>query len=253
MRCGTCSRTDGRFHTSVCGAAGYALDVSCSSTFSTLVGANDTNDFIPGWNNCSISWGKLDPSPELFASFGDGAAAYSAARGLSLSNGASNHGGSVGAPLASLGDGNIQPRSLGATRPGSLDAHSSWNVSTSQRGGVSGAKVPGDGGGTSGATRGLHEGAGGHGDTAAQSERLSPRSATSAKKLARSAQRARVRSCTAVAYLARLSQRVAATALRRELYADRTTMMIHVSFAFGMRGACSAIVSHRVTAGSLRV
>ena len=65
-------------------------------------------------------------------------------------------------------------------------------------------------------------------DTAAQSERLSPRSATSATNLARSAQRARVRSCTAVAYLARLSQRVAATALRRELYADRTAMMIRV-------------------------
>ena len=34
---------------------------------------------------------------------------------------------------------------------------------TSQRGSVSDAKVSGDGGGTSGATRGLHEGAGGHG------------------------------------------------------------------------------------------
>ena len=77
----------------------------------------------PGWHNCSISGGKPDPSPELFAPFGDDATACSAARGLSLSDGDSNHGGSVGAPLASLGDGNIQPRSLGATRPGSLAGH----------------------------------------------------------------------------------------------------------------------------------
>ena len=34
--CDTCSSTDGRFHTSVCGAADYALDVSSSSTVSTL-------------------------------------------------------------------------------------------------------------------------------------------------------------------------------------------------------------------------
>ena len=90
-------------------------------------------------------------------------------------------------------------------------------------------------------------------DTAAHSERLSSRSATSATNLARSAQRARVRACTAVAYLARLSQRVAATALRRELYAERTAMMIRGSFAFGIRGACSTIVSHRMTARTFRL
>ena len=147
----------------VYGAADYALNVSSSSTVSTLVGTTDTNDFIPGWHNYNISGEKPDPSPELFAPFGGDVAACSATHGLSLSDGDSNHGGSVGAPLASLGDGNIQPRSLGATRPGSREAHSSWNASTSQRGGVSGAKVSGDGGGTFGAARGLHEGAGGHG------------------------------------------------------------------------------------------
>ena len=139
------------------------MNVFSSSTVSTLVGTTDTNDFIPGWHNYSISGEKPDPSPELSAPFGDDVAAGSATRGLGLSDGDSNHGGSVGAPLASLGDGNIQPRSLGATRPGSREAHSPWNVSTSQCGGVYGAKVSSDGGCTFGATRGLHEGAGGHG------------------------------------------------------------------------------------------
>ena len=46
--CDTCSHTDGRFHTLVCDAADYALNVSSSSTVSTLVGTTDTNDFIPG-------------------------------------------------------------------------------------------------------------------------------------------------------------------------------------------------------------
>ena len=195
--------------------------------------------------------GKPDPSPGLFAPIGGDVAAGSATRGLGLSDGDSNHGGSVGAPLASLGDGNIQPRSLGTTRPGALEAHSSWNVSTSQRGGVSGAKVSGDGAEAPlarhvGYTRVLA-------DTAAQSERLSPCSATSATNLARSAQHARVRSCTASAYLARLPQRVAATALHRELYEDRMATMIRsVSFAFGVRGACSAVVSRRTTARTPR-
>ena len=54
------------------------------------------------------------------------------------------------------------------------------------------------------------------------------------------------------AYLARLSQRVAATALRRELYADRTATMIRVSLAFGVRGARSAIASRRTTARTPR-
>ena len=98
-----------------------------------------------------------------FASFGDGVAADSAIRGLG--DGASNHGGSVGAPLASLGDFDIQFRSFGATSAGSLDVHRSCNVVTPHRGGVPGAKVSvtSDGSCASDATRGLHDSAGGHG------------------------------------------------------------------------------------------
>jgi hypothetical protein len=78
-----------------------------------------------------------------------------------LHDGASGHGGSVGARLASLGNGNSQLRSLGATRAGSLDVHSSNNVFTPLRGGVPGAtvSVASGGGGAFGATLGLSDGA----------------------------------------------------------------------------------------------
>ena len=81
------------------------MNVFSSSTVSTLVGTTDTNDFIPGWHNYSISGEKPDLSPELSAPFGDDVAAGSATRGLGLSDGDSNYGGLVGAPLTSLGDG----------------------------------------------------------------------------------------------------------------------------------------------------
>ena len=123
----------------------------------------------------------------------DGVVASSVTRGLR--DGASCHGGSVGAPLASFGDGNSQLRSLGATRAGSLDVHSSSNVFTPHRGGVPGATVPGasDGGGACSATHGLSL-AMVHATTAARSARLSPRSATATSNLAHSARRARARS-----------------------------------------------------------
>jgi len=53
--CDQCCRTNGRFHTSVCDAADYDLDVSSSSAASTLVGTDDTSKFIPGWHNCSLN------------------------------------------------------------------------------------------------------------------------------------------------------------------------------------------------------
>ena len=63
--CDECFRADGRFHTAVCDAAEYDLNVSSSSTVSTPVGTNDTNEFIPGWRNYNSNGKKLDPISEV--------------------------------------------------------------------------------------------------------------------------------------------------------------------------------------------
>ena len=193
--CDECFRTDGRFHTSVCDAADYDLNVSSSSTVSTPVGTNDTNDFIPGWHNYNFSGKKLDPISEVHSSndagssldahspsnvfsphrggasgatvlvASSGGSAFGATRGMR--DGAGGHGGSVGTPLASSGDGDSQPCSLGAARTGSLDVRSSSNVFTPHRGGAPGAavSVASDGDSASGVTHELRDGACGHGSS----------------------------------------------------------------------------------------
>ena len=72
---------------------------------------------------------------------------------------------SVGAPLAPRSDGDSQPRSLSAACASSLGVHSSSNVFTPHCGGAPNATVSAaiDGGGASGATRGLRDDAFGHG------------------------------------------------------------------------------------------
>ena len=88
----------------------------------------------------------------------DGGGASGATRGLR--DGACGHGGSVGAPLASFGDGDSQPRSLGETRAGLLGVRSSSNFFTPHRGCAPGATVSasGRGGSAPGAVRGLDDG-----------------------------------------------------------------------------------------------
>ena len=119
-----------------------------------------------GSNSSSGSGPQLPPAPapapasapaSSFSVASDGGGASSATHGLR--DLACGHGGSVGAPLASFGDGGNQPRLLGATRAGSLDVHSPSNVLTPHRGGVPGAAVSVaiDGGGASGAIRGLRD------------------------------------------------------------------------------------------------
>ena len=102
--CDQCCRTNGRFHTSVCDAADYDLDVSSSSTASALVGTDDTSKFIPGWHNFSLN--------------NDGGGASGVTKVLHEIAG--GKGGSAGAPLASFGNVGKKYRALGAAHAGSL-------------------------------------------------------------------------------------------------------------------------------------
>ena len=140
--CDTCSSTDGRFHTSLCDAADYALNVSSPSTVSTLVGTTNTNDFRPGWHNYSTSGGKPGPSPDLFAPFGVDVAAGSATRGLGLSDGDSNYGGLVGAPLTSLGDGKRELDGLQFAGQHTASALSGYDASVLSAGMAAKLNVP---------------------------------------------------------------------------------------------------------------
>ena len=104
----------------------------------------------------------------------DGGGASGATCGLR--DDACGHGGSAGAPLAPRGDGDCQRLSLGAARASSLDVHSSSIVFTPHLGGAPGVavSVARNSSGASSATRGLCDGACGHGGSVGAS--LAPRS-----------------------------------------------------------------------------